>query len=182
MAAYASGDRHGFDALFASVGPRVHAFFLRSMGSRATADDLTQITFLKLHRARAGYRRGSPFRPWLFTIAARVRLDELRKRYRLAEDADEEAIARADEERAVAEAAMQRGSTDDLCATVRAALGSLPEHERVVIHLHRFEEMSFAQVATVLGSTEGAVKLRAFRAYAKLRLLLRDLVAKENTP
>src|SRR5205807_4918364 len=98
MGAYVAGDRRAFERLFALLAPRVHGFFLRSFGDRAVADDLLQITFLKMHRARGEFRRGSRVRPWLFAIAARVRLDELRKRYRLAEDAGEEQLERAAEQ------------------------------------------------------------------------------------
>src|SRR5262249_31030543 len=90
MDAYAAGSLAAFDSLFARLAPRVHAFFVRSFGDVALADDLLQVTFMKLHRARADYRSGSPLRSWLFSIAARVRLDELRRRRRLREDVDAE--------------------------------------------------------------------------------------------
>jgi RNA polymerase sigma-70 factor (ECF subfamily) len=112
--------------------------------------------------------------PWAFAIAARVRLDEFRKRKRLAEDGDEEALARADETRA-AEARDDGAIDGDTAEAVRRAVDALPESQRVVIHLNRFEGMTFAEIARVLGTTEGAVKLRAFRAYAALREALAPL-------
>jgi DNA-directed RNA polymerase specialized sigma24 family protein len=45
-----------------------------------------------------------------------------------------------------------------------------------VVYLHRFEELGFAEIGRVLGVSEGAAKLRAFRAYGQLRALLADLV------
>ena len=62
---------------------------------------------------------------------------------------------------------------------VRAALDSLAEPRRVVIYLHRFEELGFAEIGRVLGISEGAAKLRAFRAYGQLRSALADLVTKD---
>jgi RNA polymerase sigma-70 factor (ECF subfamily) len=62
---------------------------------------------------------------------------------------------------------------------VRAALDRLAEPQRAVVHLHRFEGLGFAEIGKILGITEGAAKLRAFRAYAQLRTLLSDLVAEE---
>ena len=69
MLAYAAGDQRGFRELY-----RRHAAALRgclaSRGASATeAEDLVQQAFLKLHRHRAHYRAGLPFRPWLYTIA-----------------------------------------------------------------------------------------------------------------
>src|SRR5262249_8354649 len=90
MEAYEEGDGRAIERLLGIFAPRAHAFFMSSFADTSTADDLMQLPFLKLHRARAQYRRGAPVRPWLFAIAARVRLDELRKRYRLPAEADDQ--------------------------------------------------------------------------------------------
>jgi RNA polymerase sigma-70 factor, ECF subfamily len=180
MDAYVRGDSHAFEQLFARLAPRLHRFFLRSFGAKATADDLLQQTFLKLHRARASYKPDMKLAPWAFAIAARVRLDEFRSRKRLAEDGDEEALARADEALAAAAEDRDRERDARLDATgtdlVRRAVDALPESQRVVVHLNRYEGMTFADIARVLGTTEGAIKLRAFRAYGSLRNKLAPLV------
>ena len=170
MAAYKDGDRPAFDALFRSLAPRIHGFFLRRFGDPAVADDLLQTTFMKVHRARRDYRDGAPVRPWIFTIAARVGLDERRRRGRRPEDADEARLEKAT--RAVAlerSTALDAVEHAELAKRVRAALDQLPESQRVVIHLHRYEGLTFDEIGKVLDSTEGAVKLRAFRAYEQLR-------------
>jgi RNA polymerase sigma-70 factor (ECF subfamily) len=179
MAAYVAGDGRAFEQLFARLAPRLHRFFQRSFRSEATADDLLQTTFLKLHRARDTYKPDMRVAPWAFAIAARVRLDEFRKRKRLAEDGDEEALARADEARA-AETHDEGGLDGDAADAVRRAVDALPESQRVVIHLNRFEGMTFAEIARVLGTTEGAIKLRAFRAYGALRQSLAALAPSEK--
>jgi RNA polymerase sigma-70 factor, ECF subfamily len=171
MSAYAAGDARAFESLFARLAPRVHGFFLRSFRNEAVADDLLQVTFMKVHRARAQYRPELKLQPWLFAVAARVRLDELRRRLRLAEDADEDAIARADEQ-----APREPAPDTDLKDAVRAALDALPESQRTVIHLHRYEGMTFAEIGRILGSTAGAMKLRAFRGYETLRKQLKGLL------
>jgi len=171
MSAYVAGDARAFERLFSRFAPRLHGFFLRSFRSGAVADDLLQQTFMKLHRARARYRPELKLAPWLFAVASRVRLDELRRRLRLPEDAGEDAVARADEQ-----APRDPPSANDLRDAVRAALDGLPESQRTVIHLHRYEGMTFAEIAKVLGTTEGAVKLRAFRGYETLREQLKELL------
>jgi RNA polymerase sigma-70 factor (ECF subfamily) len=168
MAAYVAGDARAFEQLFARLAPRLHGFFRRSFGEQA-ADDLLQVTFMKVHRARQQYQQDLKVAPWIFTVAARVRLDELRKRSRLPEDADEEALARADQAAALS---AEPPPSNDLQEAVRAALERLPESQRAVIHLHRYEGMTFAEIAQVLGTTPGAIKLRAFRGYERLRKML----------
>src|SRR4051812_42247866 len=96
MARYAAGDDVAFQRLFALLAPRIRAFFLRSFCDAAVADDLMQTTFLKLHRARESYRPEQPLKPWLFTIAAGVRRDELRRRYRLPPHVSESELEQAE--------------------------------------------------------------------------------------
>jgi RNA polymerase sigma-70 factor (ECF subfamily) len=175
MAAYIAGDRAAFGPLFDALAPRLLAFFLRAVSDRAVAEDLLQLTFERLHAARDRYRPGSPLRPWLFTIAARVRVDELRRRYRLPASADEDELDRVIDHEAMppADEQLDQRARDE---KVRAALDSLPASQRVVVHLHRFEGMTFGEIGAVLGVQEGAVRLRAFRAYGALRTLLLPLV------
>jgi RNA polymerase sigma-70 factor, ECF subfamily len=168
MRAYVAGDGAAFVRLFARLAPQIHRFFVRSFRSPQVADDLLQTTFLKLHRARRDYDPQKPLRPWVFTIAARVRLDELRQRYGTNEHADEETLSRALDERGARDSRDAAASAEVVDA-VRAALDRLPEAQRVVVHLHRYQGMTFGEIAAVLGTTEGAVKLRAFRAYDRLR-------------
>jgi RNA polymerase sigma-70 factor (ECF subfamily) len=116
-------------------------------------------------------------RPWVFAIAARVRLDELRRRRRLPEDADEEAIDKAADPAAPAPAAV---AGTDLEVRVQAAVSKLPESQRVIVHLNRFEDMSFSEIAETLGTSTNTVKMRAWRAYDQLRAELQDLWAEEK--
>jgi len=172
MARYAAGDDAAFQRLFALLAPRVHAFFLRSFWDAAVADDLMQTTFLRLHRARASYRPEHPVIPWVLTIAGNVRRDELRRRYRLPAEVDQAEIEQEDGGPSGGPVA---GETDpgDEAEAVRAAIARLPESQRAVLHLHCYEELTFEQIAEALGTTPGAVRVRATRAYEKLREDLR---------
>jgi RNA polymerase sigma-70 factor (ECF subfamily) len=178
MAAYGAGDRRSFAALFRRWAPRLHGFFLRALGEPAAAEDLLQVTFLNVHRARRTFTPLLPLRGWLFSIAAHALHDELRRRRRtpLAREAEQETVADlliADQESSSAESRQR-------ARTVRAALERLPESQRAVLYLHRFEQMSFAEIAQVLGTSEGAVKLRAFRAYQRLRSELLPLLQEDD--
>jgi RNA polymerase sigma-70 factor (ECF subfamily) len=178
MLAYAAGDEQAFTRLFARLAPSVHRFFLRSFRDPSVCDELLQTTFLRVHRGRASYQAGMPLRPWLFTIAAHVRRDELRRLFRLREDAGEEALAAAEEASARGNASNAERTVvqGDVAERVRAALDGLPESQRVVIQLHRFESLTFAEIAGVLGTSEVAVRGRAFRAYAQLRKTLEPVL------
>ncbi|HET6411584.1 MAG TPA: RNA polymerase sigma factor [Anaeromyxobacter sp.] len=177
MEAYVAGDPGAFQRLFRLLAPSLQAFFARAVGAGPAAEDLLQTTFLKLHGARASYRRGERLRPWVFTIAARVRVDWLRRNGQRGEEDELDGEALADPRPSGDPGEVLLGK--ELSVRVRAALDRLPEPQRVVVHLHRFEGLGFAEIGRVLGITEGAAKLRAFRAYAQLRTLLSDLVGEE---
>lgn len=178
MQAYAEGDVEAFERLFASLAPSLHAFFMRSVGNASAAQDLMQTTFLKLHGARRRWRRGERLRPWVFAIAAHVRVDWLRSQGRLAtESLDDEGLSAADPSSDPGAGLRDRERSE----RVHLALESLTEPQRVVVHLHRFEGLGFAEIGRILGISEGAAKLRAFRAYEELRRRLGDLV-EEGSP
>jgi RNA polymerase sigma factor (sigma-70 family) len=177
MRRYVLGDVRAFEALFARLAPRVHGFFLRTFRDPSVADDLLQATFLKVHRARATYRAGEPVRPWVFTVAANVRLDELRRRYRMPAASAEE-VDTLLERHSHEEANLPRADPAEAAersARVHDALARLPEPTRVVIELNRFEGLSFSEIGKALGISAGAAKLRAFRGYEALRGFLSDL-------
>lgn len=182
MAAYAAGDERAFHGLFQALAPRLLAFFRRSIADHALCEDLVQTTFVRLHAARSSYRAGAPVRPWVFTIAARVRIDELRRRQRrplAADDQDPEAMAAGTENDPDFE---QHDSLDQAAraSSVRDAIDALAPGYRMVVHLHRFEGLSFPEIGAVLGCSAGAARIRAFRAYAILRERLRPLVQIEE--
>ena len=177
MEAYVAGDAGAFERLFRTLAPPVHAFFVRSVGRGAVAEDLLQTTFLKLHAARSTWRAGERLRPWVFTIAARVRVDWLRRQGRTEAEIEDDVLADPERRDDPGDAVLARERGE----RVRAALDSLAEPQRVVVHLHRFEELIFAEIGKVLGISEGAARLRAFRAYAQLRALLADLVTEEGS-
>lgn len=172
MEAYVRGDATAFERLFATLAPALRAFFVRSVGNVSDAEDLVQTTLLKIHGARDRWRRGERLRPWVFTIAARARSDWLRRRGRALEDplGDEEVPS---EPSAEAAEPLDREREE----RVRSAIDSLTESQRTIVHLHRFEGLTFREIGKALGISEGAAKLRAFRAYEHLRRLLLDLVA-----
>lgn len=167
MERFVQGQAAAFDVLFARHAGAVRRYVARVAGP-AAADDLTQTTFLSLVRARGRYRPGSPFKPWLFAIATNAARDHLRRRR-----PEELTSDGAPPHDVAAEAGPARDP--GLERQVRAALEQLPAPQREAILLHRFEGLSFAEIAQTLGVTESAVKVRAHRGYLRLRELLQML-------
>ncbi len=157
------GDRDAFEELFRRHAPRLRGWFQRSLSGEEVAKDLVQQTFLHLHRARADYRSGMPLRPWLYTIAANAKRQHLRTRRRKPETA-------FDPDRH--EPSRGPGVSTPRERLVQRALLQLDEGQRDVVVLHYYQGFSFPEVAQILGISTSAAKVRAHRAYEKLRASL----------
>jgi len=167
MLAYAGGDQAAFRALFMRYAPQLVRVLRRQVGREADAQDLAQQTFLQLHRARRDFRPGTRLRPWVITIALNLARDLLRRRGRRPEAAFDDRVPEPSVEPNVPD-----GESAETAARVRRALADLPREQREVIELHWFEQLSFAEIAGVVGSTSGAVRVRAHRGYVTLRKTL----------
>ena len=174
MARYCDGDRGAFDALYAAVAPRLLAFLTQLTGERALAEDVMQESLIKLHEARTLYVRGADPVPWIFTIARHSAYDELRRRRRARVrlvDADRPPPEPRADLRGEAEGARVEERADGAAAL--AALDQLPAPQREALLLTKVEGLSQAEAAVRAGTTPGAIKLRAHRAYVALRKLVK---------
>ena len=143
------------------------------------AEDLTQDVFLRIYRARKGYRPRAKFSTWLFTIANNLALNHLRSKGRspLVSGGDgfgsttgQQAIRPA-EERALSREGTPSAQLRkvELSDVVREALEVLGEDQKMAVLLNKFEDMSYSEIADVMGRSEAAVKSLLARARTHLR-------------
>jgi RNA polymerase sigma-70 factor (ECF subfamily) len=165
MERYVEGSPQAFSELYRKVSPNLMGYLLRLTRDRGRAEDLLQVTFSKVHRARDRYLRGAPVLPWLFAIARRTFLDERRAARSRAEDLSTDGTL--PEPKPEPDAV-----SNDVADAIERAVDALPEAYREAIQLTKMSGLSIAEAASVLGTTETAVKLRVHRGY---NLLRRDL-------
>ncbi|MEM6957758.1 MAG: RNA polymerase sigma factor [Myxococcota bacterium] len=166
MAAYVGGDDRAFDELFRRYGGLVYAMTKRHLRDEDLARELTQQTFFQLHAARKDFRADGKLRPWLLTIAMNLVRGHWRKQKRRKHvdyDVDLEAAPKKE---------LSELELDERSKLLHAALSKLPPTQREVVELHWLQDLPYAEVAKMVGSSEGAVRVRAHRAYARLRELL----------
>jgi RNA polymerase sigma-70 factor (ECF subfamily) len=165
-----------FDALYRKYLAQVYSYAYYELGDHHDAEDATERTFLLAlsalprfeERARPADGEGaSTFRVWLFQIARNVVANVRRARRRRPEALLEAAINVAGPHDVVA-AATRRAEADDAWA----AVNRLPDDRRRALVLRFVDEMSTAEIAGVLGRTEGAVRVLIHRG---LRAVARDL-------
>jgi RNA polymerase sigma-70 factor, ECF subfamily len=176
MQRIARDDTAAFDALFLRHRRTVFSFTLRMVGDRATAEDLAQECFLRVWRARQRYHPTAAFRTWLFTIARRLALDELKKRQGqgtvlAAEMGDEEGTLEPMERMAQpAESNPQEiVMARELGRVMQAALRQLTEECREAVILRDSEGLTYDEIAKVLGCPLGTVKSRLNTARSRLK-------------
>jgi RNA polymerase sigma-70 factor (ECF subfamily) len=163
MDAYAKGDRAAFDSLFQRHAPRLGAVLARGLHRPEDARDLLQQVFLQLHRHRADYESGRPFRPWLYTIALNLKRQYIRSKGRRPEGELDDAML------AVLSDGSEHHHRYELRQQLDRALGQLTPEAREVVLLHWFGGLPMAEVAELVGASEAAVKVRAHRAYQAMQ-------------
>jgi RNA polymerase sigma-70 factor (ECF subfamily) len=168
MEAYLDGRIEAFDALYEALASRIRRYLLSLCRDAALADDLTQDTFLQMHRSRRTYQPGRPVTPWVFAIARHVYLMNRRataRRLRFEETVAADTRSNEpihDDARALADADQ-----------VKHALRGVPADQREALLMHHVHGWSFAEIAARLGIRVNAAKTRAFRGVRRMRDHLR---------
>ncbi len=177
MLAFCAGDDAAFEPLFERWGRPLLHYLQRMVKDAATAEELVQEAFLRVHRARDRYQPDAKFSTWLYRIGTNLALNELRRPRRARphtstdEDGDE---ARAPLHLVASEpAADAQLEVRRRASRVEAVLGEIPERQRMAIWLSAVEGMSYAEVAETLETTEKSVKSLIHRA----RVALADRMA-----
>jgi RNA polymerase sigma-70 factor (ECF subfamily) len=172
MQRYSTGDHSAFAVVYDALAPRLYGYLVRQTHDRARAEDLLQQTMLHIHRARDRFSPGAEVTPWAFAIARRLLVDGMRrgKREVLCADGD------ADPGASAGPHADDLIVARELATRIEQALATLPQSQRAAFELIKQEGLTVAEAAQVLGTTVAAVKLRAHRAYAALRVALEDAV------
>jgi RNA polymerase sigma-70 factor, ECF subfamily len=184
MARFAAGEDAALAEVYDLGSPAVFTFLQRLCRDKPLAEDLTQETFLRIHRARGLYRPGAPVLPWAYTIARRLFLDNVRSRR--AEVQEGFGHARDTDRPSPHDMVGESPSAEELLAdaelsqAVDDALAKIPEAQASAFRLLKGDGLSIAEVAAVMGTSKGAVKLRAHRAYVALRGLLGKRVEREG--
>lgn len=171
MREYAEGSEPAFDELYRRLTPKLFGYLLRLTRHREHAEDLLQITYSKIHRARASYIEDAPLLPWVLAIARRAYFDDVRSRRARREELSAEGIL--PEPSLVA--------NDDVeTDLVERALAEIPETYREAIVLTKITGLSLAEASVVVDSTPSALKLRVHRGYKVLRDVIERLTRDEQ--
>ena len=171
LGAYVEGDRAAFHVLTSRYRDELLHFLTRFLGTRASAEDVFQETFLQIHLSAETFDTSRRFKPWLFTIAANKARDHHRKYGRRMVVSLSSSIGRdEDGQRYVdlMETDLPRPESPVLDAErsrlVKSVVDSLAPHLREILLLGYFQRMSYTQIADALEIPLGTVKSRLHSA------------------
>lgn len=158
----AQRDPAAFAQLYDLYCAPVYRYFYSRVGNQADSEDLTTQTFLSALEGLPRYREQGQFAAWLFRIARAKAMDYFRRgRSEVSLEAVEIRIEEADPLGLV----IQRQELNKIAAI----LGGLDVHERELLRLRYVAELSFAEMAVVLGRNEAAVKKSHYRLLARIQ-------------
>ncbi len=178
------GDGAAFDALIVKYHRPLVGVIARTLGRDADAEDLAQDVFVRVYRAAGRYEPTAKFSTWLYTIARRVclnhaRAQALRRWFSLSPDDPTDDDSPGDPVDPLAIDPSADVERRELKRAVAAAVRSLPERLRFAVILRRYEELSYEEIAGILGCTVTAAKLRVHRANALLAARLAPYIKGE---
>ena len=178
------GDMHSLEVLVNKHRGPVIRYVNRMVRDEAISEELAQEVFLRVHRYREGYEITAKFTTWLYRIACRLALnwirDHERERYR-------EALESPRDDRPVRQYTDPAMRIDDWLVTerkydeVRRAVHQLPERQRMVVLMHKFDGLSCEEIAATLGCSRQAVRSLLCRAYMTLRIRLAHIAPHPGT-
>jgi RNA polymerase sigma-70 factor (ECF subfamily) len=164
-----AGDRAALEELYLLHFDRIYSYLHMSVGNRHDAEDLTTQTFLKMLESIKRFRwQSAPFSAWLFRIAHNLAMDHFRgtRRWQPEQDVPEPIDETEPSAESAALQSIGRQSMLDL-------IEGLSQEQQQVLALKFVFNLPNAEVATILGKTEGAIKSLQHRALVSLQKQLK---------
>jgi RNA polymerase sigma-70 factor (ECF subfamily) len=167
IAAVRDGDHGAYDYLVQKYMRKALSISWGIVRDAHDAEDLTQEAFVRAFQKIGSVKSADAFSGWLYRIVANLSLDHLRRKKRRPTETLLESYAATNRSDAI--------SSEALSTRIDTAIETLPEMQRVVARLFLVEEFSHAEIAGMLGLTDGTVRSHLSHARRKLQELLSDV-------
>ena len=159
-----SGEIHLMSEIFRRYNVLIFNFYLKSTSDRALSSDLTQNLFEKLIKYKSSFKPDYTFKSWIYRIATNIEHDHFRKEK--SHKNRNEKYFDTTETQIDPNLCLEKKENNSL---LHLAIQRLPQDQRDVIWMTRFEKMKYADVALALNVTESAIKVKVHRAIKRLR-------------
>ena len=173
------GRKGDFRSLLERYEGELFNFLYHCTRDRQTAEDLFQETFMQVYAKMETFRVDGRFKPWVYTIAANMARDEMRKRRRRKTYSLDKAVKEDGEGKmgdflpSDADGPGEILEREESMTLARRLMSELPENLREVVSLYFFGEMKYAEISEVLDLPMGTVKSRMFRAIRQMSAIMK---------
>ena len=174
-----AGDTVAFEELVERHQRLVTGTVARMLGNNSEVEDIAQQVFVRVWKSAKRYVPRAKFTTWLLKITRNLVFNELRRRSRHSQlplhvESEEEERPIKDERATAPDALLLE---QELQCAIETAVAQLPETQRMAVTLRRYHELSYEEIADVLGQSVPAVKSLLFRARSELRIRLSRYLA-----
>lgn len=164
MSLVIDGETEKMGILYERYRMPVYSYFYKvTCGDREASEDLVHTVFYRALRYRNTFSGNGSFAKWLFTIVRNAGLDHNRKKKKNSELLDE---VTSENDPVYFENDLEK---KEELVSLDSAMGMLNPEEREIIVLGKIECLKYKEIAEIIGTTEGSVKVRIFRAMRKLK-------------
>ena len=159
-----AGDIDKLGLLYERYHKNLFGFFWRMSGNKEISKDLVQTVFYRMLKNRTHYKGKGKFISWMYQIARNLWIDHCKKNRRIdlmdnMEKWELKDGLNTDEQ-------IER---EEQLRQLRMALQNLSEDKKEVLILSRYQGLKYSEIARILNTSEGAIKIKVFRALADLR-------------
>ncbi|MDC0322146.1 MAG: sigma-70 family RNA polymerase sigma factor [Verrucomicrobiales bacterium] len=174
-----NGDTVAFDELVVKFTPKLYGLVYHMTSNHEDTNDVLQDVFAKAYRALKRFQGKSTFYTWIYSIATNMTLNFLKKRNRRRamslDDVDSaiendpdyiEATSKSDP--------VREANIGELQERLNIAMQQLSEDHRAVVTMYDIQGMPHAEIAKIVGASEGTVRSRLFYAHRQLQTYLED--------
>ena len=185
MARAALDDARAFTELVRRYQTRVIHLVSRLLNDREVSEDIAQEVFVRVHLHRKNYRTGSKFSTWLFTIAANLAKNEMRRRKRRRNWTSLDEMQETLKDASLQFADKKSNREDDLeheqlSGVVGEAIAALPDRYRIALVLRDIEGLAYEEIGLALKIPGGTVRSRINRARLMLKRKLEPWLRRDD--
>ncbi len=176
-----AGDPEAFDDLIRRYYPRLYGLVYNMTSNHEDTNDLLQEVFSKAYRSIKGFQGKSSFYTWMHSIAVNMSINFLKKRNRRQAMSLDDEDAGIQNDRDFIEATTgsdpsKEANLSELQQRLNAALQKLSHEHRAVVTMFDIQGMPHAEIAKILGISEGTVRSRLFYAHRQLQNYLEEFI------
>lgn len=176
-----AGDASAFDQLIVRYSPRLYGLLYNMTSNHEDTNDLLQEVFAKAYRSIKGFQGKSSFYTWMHSISVNMAINFLKKRNRRAamslDDVDN-GIANDPDfiEATRGSDPSHQANLTELQKRLNEAMQKLSEEHRAVVTMFDIQGMPHAEIAKIMGTSEGTVRSRLFYAHRQLQNYLQEFI------